>query len=132
LTDRLVVPAPSNGEESPALAPASWSQDLQRGPRVSALVFPHVDEAVLCAAEVAGVMKAEAVEHAATVPAMIRRLDAPVVRLPVAHPALQCHVPAPERFLGFNRSPERRVKVFSRAVAGAEFEDSRVQERTSQ
>jgi len=59
---------------------------------VGAVVLPHVDEAVPRPAEVAGEMEAEAVEHAAAVTASIRRLHAAVVGLPVAHPALRCHI----------------------------------------
>jgi hypothetical protein len=70
----------------------SWRQDLNGGPRVGALMLPHVDEAVSCPAEVAGVVEAETVEHAAAVPAVICRLHAAVVGLPVAHPVLQRHI----------------------------------------
>ena len=83
--DRPISPGRLNGEESPAHGRASLRQHLHGGPRVSTLVLPHVDKAVSRPAEVACEMEAEAVEHAAAVPAPIRRLHAPVVGLPVAH-----------------------------------------------
>jgi len=70
----------------------SCCQSLEGCPGMGAVVPPHVDEAVPRPAEVAGEMEAEAVEHAAAVPASIRRLHAAVVGLPVAHPALQRHI----------------------------------------
>jgi hypothetical protein len=87
-----VSPRPPKVEGSPALERASRRQDLRACPWVGAFVLAHVDEAIPCPAEVAGVVEAEAVEYTAAVPAVIRRLDAAVVGLPVAHPALQCHV----------------------------------------
>jgi hypothetical protein len=70
-----------------------------------------VDEAVLRPAEVAGVVVPKSVEDAAAIAAMMRRLDAAVVRPPFAYSALQGHGKV-ERLLGFNASPERSVKVF--------------------
>src|SRR5580704_15968851 len=94
----------------------SWCQDLDNSLRVGAVMFPHVYEAISCAAEVTDVVEAEAVEHAAAVPAVVRRLDAAIVRLPVAHSALQRHVLRGCR-LAFNRSPEGSVKLFGRAFS---------------
>jgi hypothetical protein len=54
-------------------------------------MLAHVDEAISRPAEVARVMQSEAVEYAAAVPAVICRLDAAIVGLPVPHSALQCH-----------------------------------------
>jgi hypothetical protein len=71
----------------------------------------YVDEAILRPAEMAGVVIPIAVEDAAAIAAMMRRLDAAVVRPPFAYSALQRHEKV-ERLLGFNASPERSVKVF--------------------
>jgi hypothetical protein len=103
-------------EGNQTLGRASWREDIDDCLRVGAVMLPHVDEAISCPAEVTSVVEAEAVEHAAAVPAMVCRFDAAIVRLPVAYPALQRHVLRGRR-LAFNRSPEGMVKVFGQALS---------------
>jgi hypothetical protein len=56
-------------------------------------------------------MVSKAIEDAAAIAAMMRRLNSTVVRPPFAYSALQRHEEV-ERLLGFNASPEGSVKVF--------------------
>jgi hypothetical protein len=55
-------------------------------------MLAHVDEAIPCLAEVAGIMEAEAVKDATAVPTVICGLDAAVAGLPVADFVLQGHI----------------------------------------
>jgi hypothetical protein len=62
---------------------------------MGAIVSSKMDEAVSCPADVTRKVELVSVEYATAMPAVVRRLDAAIVRPPVVYSGLHCHVFSP-------------------------------------